>query len=1021
MASNIDPNKIDINFPVSGQDNNASGFRDNFQAIQQNIATANVEISNLQDRQIVITGAINSTFSLGSSTGPLTINTQFPASTNGNVLTFSGDAAIKIPGGPTAKRPVTSSGAMRYNTDYKYVEYYNGTNWYPIGPTGPAGNASTVTGPTGYTGRTGPTGAAGITGAASLVTGPAGITGSTGPTGVAGSATNTGATGPTGYTGVTGPQVTGPTGASGVVGPTGPTGDTGAASVVTGPTGDTGADSFVTGPTGFTGATGASINIVGTVDTSTSLPGYPTGYTGSNGDGEVTDDTGNLWVWTGTIWTDIGPIKGPMGPTGAASVVTGPTGSIGLTGVTGPTGSVGAASVVTGPTGYTGAVGAASVVTGPIGDTGPTGSVGAASVVTGPTGTAGVTGPTGPTGAASTVPGPTGVTGNSLWSVTGVDMYYLAGNVGIGTSNTTLGTLTVNGNIITTGTSGNISGVNNLSTVTINSSSNISLSGGGIVFSDGSYQPTAALNSYMNYTSFTGDGTTTAYSTAPVTASGSLANTQVFVNGVYQRKTTYAWVGQLLTFTTAPPVSSLIEINVVQSQSNTMVTTSGITRQTYTATAGQTTFTVTNGYIPGTIDIYQNGSKLNVGTDVTASNGTTFVLALAASLNDVLEIVSISSVVIANAIPSSGGALYGQLAVSTGNTSVSPSTGAIVLAGNSGLGVGGNVNVGGNVIVTGNTTSTGNLAVVGTTTLSKAITEAKGAAIASAGTTDIWTPADGNYIHITGTTTITSFGTAPQAGAERVLVFDSALTITYNATTLKTPTGASLSMTAGSFAIVRADTTANMVVIYASSSSSAAPIKHTTVLTSGTSWTTNAAHKWVTVTVIGGGGGGGGNGASNSSSGGGGAGGVASKTYLTLDPSTSYTIAIGSAGSGGTNGNGGNGGNTTFTDGTTLITGSGGTGGQGSGTPAAGGGGGGATNGDVNIPGSAGGTASGGAAPSGAGGSNPYGLGGQAVNGTIIAGLAGSGYGAGGSGDVGNNTVSGGAGKAGAIIIEEWY
>jgi hypothetical protein len=93
----------------------------------------------------------------------------------------------------------------------------------------------------------------------------------------------------------------------------------------------------------------------------------------------------------------------PRGPTGAASTVTGPTGSIGATGpsVTGP---AGAASTVTGPTGPAG-----------VGSTGPTG---AASAVTGPTGPAGV-GSTGPTGAASTVAGPTGSTGPAGVSITG--------------------------------------------------------------------------------------------------------------------------------------------------------------------------------------------------------------------------------------------------------------------------------------------------------------------------------------------------------------------------------------------------------------------------------------------------------------------------------------------------------------------------------------------------------------------------------------------------------------------------
>ena len=95
----------------------------------------------------------------------------------------------------------------------------------------------------------------------------------------------------------------------------------------------------------------------------------------------------------------------------------------------------------------------------------------------------------------------------------------------------------------------------------------------------------------------------------------------------------------------------------------------------------------------------------------------------------------------------------------------------------------------------------------------KAINEAKGAAVASAATTDIWTPADGNYLHITGTTTITSLGTAPQAGAERTIIFDGVLTLTHNATSLILPSGANIITAAGDRMIVRADTTANMIVV----------------------------------------------------------------------------------------------------------------------------------------------------------------------------------------------------------------
>lgn len=88
----------------------------------------------------------------------------------------------------------------------------------------------------------------------------------------------------------------------------------------------------------------------------------------------------------------------------------------------------------------------------------------------------------------------------------------------------------------------------------------------------------------------------------------------------------------------------------------------------------------------------------------------------------------------------------------------------------------------------------------------------KGTAVASAGTTDIWGIA-GDYVHVTGTTGITSFGTAPYAGDRREVIFDGALTITHNATTLQLPGGANITTAAGDRAIVRADTTANMIVV----------------------------------------------------------------------------------------------------------------------------------------------------------------------------------------------------------------
>lgn len=78
----------------------------------------------------------------------------------------------------------------------------------------------------------------------------------------------------------------------------------------------------------------------------------------------------------------------------------------------------------------------------------------------------------------------------------------------------------------------------------------------------------------------------------------------------------------------------------------------------------------------------------------------------------------------------------------------------------------------------------------GVTTYTNAVNEAQGANIASAATTDIGA-ATGNLVQITGTTTITSFGTV-QAGTRRRLRFSGSLTITFHSTAMVLPGNASI-------------------------------------------------------------------------------------------------------------------------------------------------------------------------------------------------------------------------------------
>ena len=63
------------------------------------------------------------------------------------------------------------------------------------------------------------------------------------------------------------------------------------------------------------------------------------------------------------------------------------------------------------------------------------------------------------------------------------------------------------------------------------------------------------------------------------------------------------------------------------------------TRDTFTATAGQTSF-ATSGYTPGFLDVFLNGVHLVNGTDYTASNGSDVVLTSGAASGDNLEVVA---------------------------------------------------------------------------------------------------------------------------------------------------------------------------------------------------------------------------------------------------------------------------------------------------------------------------------------------------------------------------------------------
>lgn len=97
--------------------------------------------------------------------------------------------------------------------------------------------------------------------------------------------------------------------------------------------------------------------------------------------------------------------------------------------------------------------------------------------------------------------------------------------------------------------------------------------------------------------------------------------------------------------TTYTPTSRLLTINgtsydLSADRSWTITPGSGMRNvQTFTATSGQTTFTITGGYTSGLIDVYVNGARLST-SDYTATNGVSVILGVGVVTNDIVDIVA---------------------------------------------------------------------------------------------------------------------------------------------------------------------------------------------------------------------------------------------------------------------------------------------------------------------------------------------------------------------------------------------
>jgi hypothetical protein len=165
---------------------------------------------------------------------------------------------------------------------------------------------------------------------------------------------------------------------------------------------------------------------------------------------------------------------------------------------------------------------------------------------------------------------------------------------------------------------------------------------------------------------FSGTGSQTAYTmtVAPANTSSII----VAVTGVLQDPSTYSVSGTTLTFSAAPPSgTSNISVRYLGIPASGVTTTAYRTVTEFTATSGQTSFSVPS-YTVGYIDVYRNGVMLGTA-DFTATTGTTVVLATGATTGDLIRTESFYVSSVLNAIQQYNGSSTNQTLTSPTMTS----------------------------------------------------------------------------------------------------------------------------------------------------------------------------------------------------------------------------------------------------------------------------------------------------------------------------------------------------------------
>ena len=127
MASLINPAKIDITYPIAGQDNDTQGFRTNYQNIKNNFTVAASEITALQSNVETLQSQVYSNVNLSAYLPTYTGNISAVNLTVTSAIQFASLTTAQIISIATPARGMT---VYNYNTGN--IQVYNGAKWANI-------------------------------------------------------------------------------------------------------------------------------------------------------------------------------------------------------------------------------------------------------------------------------------------------------------------------------------------------------------------------------------------------------------------------------------------------------------------------------------------------------------------------------------------------------------------------------------------------------------------------------------------------------------------------------------------------------------------------------------------------------------------------------------------------------------------------------------------------------------------------------------------------------------------------